>query len=72
MSTVYDFTQAALRRAAIRLADSIGRTGLSENTIDAATELRVLADRLGYRGDLLSLMENDAQHGTHKPPHASR
>jgi hypothetical protein len=63
MTMVHDFNEAALRRAAVRLADSIGRTGLSGNTLDAAAELRVLAEHLNYRGDLLSLMECDVQAG---------
>lgn len=71
MSTVHDFSEAALRRAAVRLANSIGRTGLSKNTLDAAAELRGLADHLDYQGDLLSLMESDAQDGGGTPPRAS-
>jgi hypothetical protein len=71
MTMVHDFNEAALRRAAVRLADSIGRTGLSGSTLDAAAELRVLADHLGYGGDLLSLIECDTQSATHTPPRTS-
>ena len=55
--TIHDFKDPALRHAAICLSDAVGRSGLSQDTLDAARRLTRLCGHLGYDGDLLSLLE---------------